>query len=99
LPLGLITNELITNAIKYAFPDHREGELKILLKPDINNSGYYKLSITDNGIGLPSDFSLEKPASTGMFIVKLLIEQLGAKLEIENKKGTSFHISFQNLNA
>jgi PAS domain S-box-containing protein len=99
LPLGLITNELITNAIKYAFPDHREGELHIILKPEINNGGYYRLTIEDNGIGLPADFSIEKTTSTGMFIVKLLIEQLGAKLEIENKKGTIFHISFQNLNA
>jgi len=99
LPLGLITNELITNAIKYAFPDHREGELHLILKPEINNGGYYRLTIEDNGIGLPADFSIEKTSSTGMFIVKLLIEQLGAKLKIENKKGTSFHISFQNLNA
>jgi PAS domain S-box-containing protein len=99
LPLGLITNELITNAIKYAFPDHRDGELHIILKQEINNGGHYKLSISDNGVGLPPGFSLEKPSSTGMFIVNLLIEQLGAKLEIENKNGTSFHISFQNLNA
>jgi len=98
LPLGLITNELITNAIKYAFPDHQEGEVHIILKPEINNGGYYRLTIEDNGVGLPVDFSFEKPASTGMFIVKLLIEQLGAKLEIEKNKGTSFHISFQNLN-
>lgn len=97
LPLGLITNELITNAIKYAFPDHREGELQLILKPEINNGGYYRLTIKDNGVGLPADFSIEKPASTGMFIVKLLIEQLGAKLEIENIQGTSFHISFQNV--
>jgi len=98
LPLGLITNELITNAIKYAFPDHREGEIHIILKPEINNDGYYRLTIGDNGVGLPIDFSFERPAFTGMFIVKLLIEQLGAKLEIENKKGTCFHIYFKNLN-
>ena len=94
----MITNELITNAIKYAFPDHQEGDVHIILKPEINNGGYYRLTIEDNGVGLPVDFSFEKPASTGMFIVKLLIEQLGAKLEIEKNKGTSFHISFQNLN-
>ena len=97
LPLGLITNELITNAIKYAFPEHREGELHITLKKEEIGNESYKLSIEDNGVGLPSDFSIANPASTGMFIVNLLIEQLGAKLVIDNKKGTGFHITFKDL--
>ncbi len=99
LSLGLITNELITNSIKYAFPDHREGEIHIILKPESNNGEYSRLTIEDNGAGLPNDFSIERQAYTGLFIVKLLIEQLGAKLDIENEKGASFHIIFQNLNA
>lgn len=97
LPLGLITNELITNAIKYAFPDHQEGKIHLILKQAITNEEYYRLTIEDNGVGLPAGFSIENPASSGMIIIKLLIEQLGAKLEIENKKGTIFHIYFQNL--
>jgi PAS domain S-box-containing protein len=99
LPLGLITNELITNAIKYSFPDNQEGEINIILKPEINDNGRYRLTIEDNGVGLPSDFSIEKPSSTGMLIVKLLIEQLGASLEIESMHGAKFSIIFQNLSA
>ncbi len=97
LPIGLITNELVTNAIKYAFPDKREGELWIILRPEPNDGDYYRLTVKDNGIGLPRDFSFEKQTSMGMFIVKLLIQQLGAKLEIENNSGACFHVIFKNL--
>ena len=98
MSLGLITNELITNAIKYAFPGHREGELTIIVKRVINTKDYFQLTVEDNGVGLPIGFSLEKSGSSGMLIVKLLIDQLEAKLEIEKKKGTCFHIYFQNFN-
>jgi len=97
LSLGLITNELITNVIKYAFPDHRKGTLAVKVKREFENAGYYRLTIEDNGVGLPVDFSIDKPASSGTLIVKLLIEQLDAKLEIETRNGTGFHVYFQNL--
>jgi PAS domain S-box-containing protein len=97
LPLGLITNELVTNSIKYGFPDHREGKLYITLQPENKDGCLFRLSVKDNGIGLPENFSMENSSSMGMFIIKLLVEQLGAKLEIECKDGACFNIIFKNL--
>jgi PAS domain S-box-containing protein len=97
LPLGLITNELLTNAVKYAFPNQEDGELRVTLKSELSNGGNFKLTIKDNGIGLPDSFSIDNQTSMGMFIIKLLIQQLGAKLEFCKTPGACFTISFRNL--
>src|SRR5205085_8569007 len=55
LPLGLILNEAITNAIKYAFPDNKEGSIYISLKAKAEN--HLQLMVRDNGIGLPATFN------------------------------------------
>jgi len=95
LPLGLIANELLTNAFKYAFPDNRDGEIRVnLLKEE---GEFFKLTISDNGIGLPEDFSLNTEKSLGMFIVKLLVEQLDGSIEITRDHGASFSVLFRNL--
>jgi len=95
LPIGLIANELLTNAFKYAFPDHREGEIHIHLRKDINEM--HTLIIQDNGVGLPASFSLDSQKSLGMFIVQLLVEQLDGELDIDRQDGTTFLIRFRNL--
>jgi two-component sensor histidine kinase len=95
LPLGLITNELLTNAFKYAFPNHELGVIEVSLKK--KNEEDYILTIKDNGVGMPSDFTLDNEKSLGMFIVKLLVEQLDGKIEIVNGQGTAFIIQFRNL--
>lgn len=99
MPLGMIVNEILTNACKYAFPDKREGEITIDLKREANGTGSYRLSIRDNGIGLPENFSFDNQTSLGMFIIKLLSEQISADLNIENHQGTSFSLVFNNLPA
>jgi two-component sensor histidine kinase len=95
LPLGLITNELLTNAVKYAFPDRKEGELHVILKKQEDD--IFILTVRDNGIGLPDSFSMDDQKSLGMFIVRLLVEQLDGRLEVTVNKGTSFTIVFRNL--
>ena len=95
LPLGLIANELLTNAFKYAFPAQTEGEIRVELHN--SNDEEFMLQIHDNGVGLPPDFSLDSTHSLGMFIVKLLVEQLDGKLEISREEGTTFRIRFRNL--
>jgi len=92
LPIGLITNELLTNAYKYAFPQRQGGEIQIHLTKE--SEELHKLIIKDNGIGLPPDFSLNSDKSLGMFIVRLLVEQLDGKIEIRQQNGTEFIISF-----
>ncbi len=97
LPIGLIANELLTNAFKYAFPQHHEGEIKIHLQKETED--ILTLIISDNGVGLPDSFSMDSEKSLGMFIVKLLVEQLEGTIEISHQNGTSFTIHFRNLSS
>ncbi len=94
LPIGLITNEILTNAYKYAFPENTQGLIEIILKRASGDN--YILTIRDNGIGLPSGFKIDNSKSLGMFIVKLLIEQLNGKIEIVIREGSAFIIQFCN---
>ena len=87
LPLGLITNELLTNSFKYAFPSDQGGTVCIKLAP--NEPGGLTLTVSDNGVGLPVGFSLENQDSLGMFIIKLLVEQLDGSIEIVSRGGVS----------
>ena len=97
MPLGLIANEILTNAYKYAFRDRKHGEVTIDLKREDKDAGLCCLTIKDNGIGLPEGFSIKEPSSMGLYIIKLLIEQINAKLSIENQQGTSFSIIFKGI--
>ncbi|MCX6268834.1 MAG: ATP-binding protein [Bacteroidetes bacterium] len=95
LPVGLIANELLTNAFKYAFPNQQFCEIQVHLHKE--NNEVFALKISDNGVGLPDSFSLDSEKSLGMFIVKLLVEQLDGEIEISRQNGTSFTIRFRNL--
>lgn len=92
IPLGLILNELITNAYKYAFNGVQQGSLKVDLTRD--DSRCYHLRISDSGAGLPADFNEEKLNSLGLKLVRMLIEQLDGSLTISNEPGASFYIRF-----
>ncbi len=92
LPLGLIVNELMTNAYKYAFPGDRSGLVKIRLAPA--GSQQFCLTVSDDGIGLPDGFTLNDAATMGSQIISLLVEQIEARLEIKSDEETSFNITF-----
>lgn len=93
---GLIINELLSNCFKYGFPEEhlqqldRPGEIKINFKT--LKDGRFQLKVKDNGIGLPSDFSLEKTTSIGLRLVDSLVKQNKGSIRIERKGGTSFTI-------
>ncbi len=91
LPIGLITNELLTNSIKYAFPENQGGTIKVRLS---QANGEIFLTISDNGIGLQKDFQLDDQKTLGMFIVRLLVEQLNGGIHLESTEGTAFTINF-----
>ncbi len=93
VPFGLILNELISNAFKYAFPDNRDG--KIFIGFNLVDNDRYCFTVKDNGIGLPDDFDISTANTLGMQLVNSLTMQLHGDLEIENKDGTSFSISFE----
>ncbi|RKE90860.1 tetratricopeptide repeat-containing sensor histidine kinase [Ichthyenterobacterium magnum] len=90
VPIGLIVNELLTNALKYAFPENNHGNIKISMSKKNNN--ILTLHVTDNGIGKVKN---EKPKGTGFGsqLINLLTQQLNGKMQENNDKGTS--ISFQ----
>jgi two-component sensor histidine kinase len=92
IPLGLILNETITNAFKYAFPNGREGVISISL--EAVSSNHLLLTIEDNGIGLPAGFSQTKQNSMGINLIKGLSAELGAEFILAGQNGTKISISF-----
>ncbi len=94
VPLGLIINELVTNALKHGFKGRNEGRIEISIEAD-NDSGYI-LKVGDDGNGLPEDFDPEKINSLGLRLVKGLSRQIGGRYSYKSDKGTHFTIKFQN---
>lgn len=90
---GLIINELVSNAIKHAFPDERSGEIVISLINAEDNT--MTLTVSDNGIGLPKDYKLENSDTLGMQLVNTLVGQMNGTLNILNSKGSTFIINFK----
>ena len=91
-PLGLIINELISNALKYAFPDNREGEIKVSVKKQDKE---LDLTIIDNGVGMPEDVDWKNTNTLGLKLVSTLVEnQLDGSIDMESKNGTKFAIKF-----
>jgi two-component sensor histidine kinase len=92
VPLGLILNEAITNSVKYAFPNQREGVIKIAIKKIAEDT--LQFSVADNGIGLPEGLEIDKTRSLGLKLMKGLSEDIVAKFCMENKQGTRIAIEF-----
>ncbi|MFC1769540.1 sensor histidine kinase [Nitrospirota bacterium] len=96
IPCGLIVNELMTNAFKYAFPEGQKGEVFVGVQS--NEDNLISLVVRDNGVGLPENFDLEKTESLGLTIVNSLVGQINGNLEIVNKNGAEFNITFTERN-
>lgn len=93
VPIGLIVNELITNSLKYAFPNHTDGKITIKLK---ELSGQLFLSVADNGIGLDSDQLHIKKESFGHSLIKAFKNKLGADITIDGQDGTKVELLIKN---
>ncbi len=94
IPCGLIINEIISNSLKYAFPNNREGVVFIKLK---KKDKKIILEIGDNGIGIPKNVDVKNTETLGLQLVFTLIEQINATLTLIKQKGTTFKIEF-NIN-
>ena len=92
IPLGLIVNELLSNAIKYAYPNGQPGIVDVWLKKGSNNQ--FSLIVSDDGIGLPNDFNLESTNTLGLQLVSMLSKQLKAKLSYRENNGAEFTVKF-----
>lgn len=95
VPCGLIINELVNNAFKYAFPGGRKGKLFIDFSIDDNRSCV--LEVRDNGVGLPPDIDLANTSSFGLYLVNLLSQQLDGNVELDGSAGTAVKITFPNI--
>ena len=92
VPLGLILNELITNILKYAYPEGHGGIINIETR---KNENTVTVIVADNGIGLPEGFSIKRADTMGLSLVKMLVDQIGGNLNVESSSGTRVSITFK----
>jgi PAS domain S-box-containing protein len=95
IPCGLILNELVSNSLKYAFPNKREGKIKVSIHTKEDG---YELNISDNGIGFPDELDFKNTDSLGLQLVNNLTDQIDGSIELERNNGTNFSINFKQLN-
>lgn len=95
VPCGLLVSELVSNALKHAFPKGRKGELNIEMSP--YEEDRIKLIVKDTGVGLQKDLDFKNIESFGLQLVDMLTQQLQGEMEVKNEGGTSFIMLFKKL--
>ena len=93
-PCGLIVNELVTNALKYAFPNDKPG--RVLISARLADTGEMAVEVRDNGVGIPEEVDWRQTGSLGLNLVRILSEgQLQGKVEMLGDNGSVFRIRFR----
>jgi two-component sensor histidine kinase len=92
IPLGLIINELVTNSLKYAFPDDRPGAVKVSLKK--MEDGHLCLQVSDDGVGLSKAAPSENSTSFGTKLMGILTKKLKGEMDVVEDEGTSTKVYF-----
>ena len=92
IPCGLIVNELISNALKHAFPGGRHGQVKIDVARELDDD--IVLSVSDDGVGIPADLDLANATTLGLQLITLLAEQLGGAMTMYRSNPTRFLMRF-----
>jgi PAS domain S-box-containing protein len=92
IPCGLILNELMTNALKHAFPERRSGVLRVTLR---KQGEELVLGVADDGVGMPGDYASNVKGSLGWRLVKAFADQLGAWVSVSSDHGTQVEIGFR----
>lgn len=95
IPLGLVLNELVSNSLKYAFPDGETGELSIVLKREPQ---HLLLKVSDNGRGYPDGLNVRDGKSFGMKMIRAFAQKLKAKLEVYNSNGAVVEMQITKYN-
>lgn len=93
IPCGLIINEIVSNALKYAFVDKR-GDCEVSVQMKLEDEDLI-LIVADNGIGLPKDFDYRNTQSLGLQLVVTLTDQLNGTIEMDRENGTRYTIIFK----
>ncbi len=97
VPCGLIVNELVSNAFKYAFDDDSPGTIDVCFKALLDEEqSHYTLRVQDNGKGMGKDIDIYHTDSFGLQLITTLVEQLEGNIELERNQGTSFTITFSS---
>lgn len=92
VPLAFLVNELVTNALKHAFPDGRTGCIRVeLSRPE---PGTLELSVADDGVGVAPAAVEARPATMGMQVVRTLVRQLDGTMDVDHARGTAVRIRF-----
>jgi hypothetical protein len=92
-PVGIIVNELVTNALKYAFPANREGQIMVSLIGEHEKG--LRVTVSDNGIGLPEEQLRERSFGFGLNVVDGLVRQQGGSLHLTRDQGTKAEAVFR----
>lgn len=91
IPIGIILNEMVTNALKYAFPNQQQGTIKICVKK-VNL--FVEVEISDDGVGMPKNFDMSNVNTLGINLLEGLTAQLGGSLQLKNKNGLTISVRF-----
>jgi PAS domain S-box-containing protein len=95
IPCGMVVNELVTNSLKYAFPDNRKGLITVSLTEDDKG---LRLTVSDDGVGIPENVSFDNTSTLGIKLVSNLVrDQLGGKMELTRGRGTTVRITFRRV--
>jgi PAS domain S-box-containing protein len=89
--IGMILVELLTNSIKYAFPDSTNNTINVELK---QNNSMIQLNVEDNGIGIPKDLIITQANTLGLYMVDILVKDIDGKIKYNLNKGTRIEIEF-----
>jgi PAS domain S-box-containing protein len=92
IPCGLIVSELISNALKHAFPQGREGKIRVLLHTE--NPSTVQLTVADDGMGFPAELDFRNAGSMGLNLVVSLAGQIRGSVAMERGTGTAFTVTF-----
>ncbi len=92
VPCGLILNELLSNCLKHAFPGDRAGQITVRIAREA--SGALTFAVYDDGVGLPPELDIMRADTLGLQLVKTLVEQLQAQLDVDRSHGTEVRIRF-----
>jgi len=93
IPLGLVVNEIATNAVKYGFTDNEEARFSVDMRKD-NDGTHYVLTLTNTGNPFPEKTGLANPETMGLQLISNLIDQLNGTIELQKKPNPVFTIRF-----
>jgi PAS domain S-box-containing protein len=95
IPLGFLLTELVSNCLKHAFPNGRQGKVQVSLRSLAKNE--FELVVADDGVGLPESVDFENPQSMGTDLIATFVEQLHGSIEIDRNDGTEVRIRFKEI--